>query len=44
MIASIHEYKKLCETVSELKTKYEDNLKDIRLIKKNFIKKLEKTK
>ena len=29
MIASIHEYKKLCETVSELKTKYEDNLKDI---------------
>ena len=42
MIASIHEYKKLCETVNELKTKYEDNLKDIKLIKKNFIKKLEK--
>ena len=44
MIASIHEYKRLCEIVSELKTKYEDNLKDIKLIKKNFIKKLEKTK
>lgn len=44
MIASIHEYKRLCDTVNELKVKYEDNLKDIKLIKKNFIKKLEKVK
>lgn len=44
MIATIHEYKRLCDTVNELKVKYEDNLKDIKLIKKNFIKKLEKVK
>lgn len=44
MIDSIHEYKRLCETVKELKIKYEDNLKDIKLIKKNFIKTIEKTK
>lgn len=44
MIVTIHEYKRLCDTVNELKVKYEDNLKDIKLIKKNFIKKLEKVK
>ena len=42
MLNTIHEYKKLCQEVKDLRVKYEDNLKDIKLVKKQFIKAVEK--
>lgn len=42
MLSTIHEYKKLCQEVKDLRVKYEDNLKDIKLVKKQFIKAVEK--
>lgn len=44
MISTIQEYKNLCLTIKDLKKDYEDNLKDIKIIKKNFIKDLQKIK
>ena len=44
MISAIQEYKNLCLTIKDLKKDYEDNLKDIKIIKKNFIKDLQKIK